>query len=221
MTVLLFDFFGTLVDYSPSRTRQDFRRSHALVPELTYEEFLASVDATFAEFDRRSDLDDSEFSMHAVAAALLSAAGAAVDPEVFERVYIAEWQAAVTVPAGLQGLIKDLRTRHRLAIVSNTHSQTMVPGYLAAWGVTDLFDTVVLSVDVGRRKPHPLIYRTALDRLGIAAADAVFVGDSYPADYLGPSALGIASFLIDPGARADVPADRRLGSVFDLPARLA
>ena len=69
MTVLLFDFFGTLVDYSPSRTAQGFRRSHALVPHLPYEEFLGAVDTTFAAFDRRSDLDDSEFSMYEVAAA--------------------------------------------------------------------------------------------------------------------------------------------------------
>jgi len=220
MTVLLFDFFGTLVDYSPSRTTQGFHRSHALLPELTYEQFLTAVDATFAGFDRRSDLDDSEFSMHEVATALLATIGAPVDPGIFERVYLAEWRAAITVPDGLEGLLKDLRTRHRLAVVSNTHSPTMVPELLAARGVADLFDAVVLSVDVGRRKPHPLIYRSALDRLGIAAADAVFVGDSYPADYLGPTALGISSFLIDPGALADVPADRRIDSVFDLPDRL-
>jgi putative hydrolase of the HAD superfamily len=221
MTVLLFDFFGTLVDYSPSRTAQGFRRSHALVPHLPYEEFLDAVDATFAAFDRRSDLDDSEFSMCEVASALLTSVGATTDPGVFEITYLAEWQAGITVPAGLEGLLKDLRTRHRLSVVSNTHSPAMVPGLLASLGVADLFDAVVLSVDVGRRKPHPLIYRTALDRLGIAAGDAVFVGDSYPADYLGPSALGITSFLIDPDALADVPAHRRIGSVFDLPARLA
>jgi hypothetical protein len=60
-------------------------------------------------------------------------------------------------------------------------------------GLTDLFDATVLSVQVGWRKPHPAIYRAALDQLGIFAADAVFVGDSYVALYVGPSLAGIRS----------------------------
>src|SRR3712207_9178645 len=66
---ILFDFFGTLVGYSPSRTAQGYPRSHALVPGVPYTEFLTSLDATFAAFDARSDADDREFGMAEVAAA--------------------------------------------------------------------------------------------------------------------------------------------------------
>ncbi len=34
MTVVFFDFFGTLVDYSPSRTEQGYHRTHASLDEL-------------------------------------------------------------------------------------------------------------------------------------------------------------------------------------------
>jgi putative hydrolase of the HAD superfamily len=221
MPVLLLDFFGTLVDYCRDRTSQGFHRSHALLPELSYPDYLARIDEVFAVFDARSDLDDSEFSMREVSAAVLDSAGSAADPADFERTYMAEWQTGVAELPGLRALLTDLSTRHRLAVVSNTHSPTMVPGFLAAWGVAGLFDTVVLSVEVGRRKPHPLVYATALDRLGISPAEAVFVGDSYDADYTGPSALGIPALLIDPAARHDVPAARRLASIFELPGRLA
>ena len=219
-TALLFDFFGTLVDYSPSRTTQDFHRSHALVPQLGYAEFLTAVDDRFADFERRCDADDSEFSMDEVAADFFTSIGSTGDPARFARTYLAEWQTAVRVLDGLDGLLRQLHERHRLAIVSNTHSPSMVPAYLAAWGVADLFDAVVLSVDVGRRKPHPLIYRTALAELGVPAADAVFVGDSYVADFRGPTEQGIAAYLIDPQARTPVPAARRISSVFDLPGLL-
>lgn len=47
------------------------------------------------------------------------------------------------------------------------------------------------------------------------------VGDSYEADHVGPESAGIRGYLIDPGATADVPTDRRLGSVLDLEAVLA
>jgi putative hydrolase of the HAD superfamily len=220
MTAILFDFFGTLVSYSPSRTAQGFARSHALVPELPYAEFLASLDACFAALDVAADIDDREFSMAQACAAFLGRPRS--DPLVaeFERTYIAEWSAGVTYLDGLQSLLSDLRTRHRLAVVSNTHSPSMVPGFLADLGVADLFDAVVLSVEVGRRKPHPSMYAAALDAMAVSPAEAVFVGDSYAADYVGPTTAGIRSFLIDPRRTADVPVGHRLTSVFDLAAQM-
>jgi putative hydrolase of the HAD superfamily len=142
-----------------------------------------------------------------------------VDAAEFERLYLAEWSAGVVVPDGLKPLLIELRQGHRLAVVSNTHSPAMVPELLIRAGIADLFDAVVLSVDVGWRKPHPAVYATALEALGITAGEAIFVGDSYAADFAGPDAAGITAFLIDPGKTAEVPAERRIDSVFDLPSR--
>jgi putative hydrolase of the HAD superfamily len=219
MTAILFDFFGTLVSYSPSRTTQGFPRSHALAPERSYAEFLTALDDCFARFDTAADADDREFSMTQVAAAFLGRPESDPVVEEFERTYVAEWSAGVAYLDGLPALLADLRTRHRLAVVSNTHSPSMVPGFLADLGVAAMFDAVVLSVQVGWRKPHPAMYAAALHALAVPSAEAVFVGDSHVADYVGPTTAGIRSFLIGPAG--DVPAAHRLDSVFDLPARLA
>jgi putative hydrolase of the HAD superfamily len=40
-----------------------------------------------------------------------------------------------------------------------------------------LFDHVISSHDVGLAKPDPAIFRAALERLGVTAAEAVFVDD--------------------------------------------
>jgi HAD superfamily hydrolase (TIGR01509 family) len=53
----------------------------------------------------------------------------------------------------------------------------------------------VSSCEVGYRKPHPAIYEAALDRLGIAGSEAVFVGDRLDADVEGPAALGMRTVL--------------------------
>jgi putative hydrolase of the HAD superfamily len=217
MSAILFDFFGTLVSYSPSRVDQGYPRSHALVQDrMSYPDFLARLDACFAGFDARSDIDDREFSMGEVAEAFLKQNGSDADPAEFERLYLAEWSAGVVFPPGLRELLSELRRTHRLAVVSNTHSATMVPDLLRAAGLDGLFDAVVLSVDVGWRKPHPSIYAAALEALGTRPEEAIFVGDSCPADFAGPGAAGITAFLIDPRKTADVPAERRIDSVFDL-----
>lgn len=227
-THILFDFFGTLVDYDARRTAQGYPRSHAELRRLgagvSYEEFLAGWDRTFAGFDLDSEAEDHEFSMTQIGTAYLTEVlgrrPEAGEVDGFIRGYLAEWSAGVTYPDGVVPLVRSLSRVYRLAVVTNTHQPDLVPGHLAAMGILDAMDAVVTSVEVGRRKPHPAIYAAAVERLGIEPGAAVFVGDTYTADFAGPERFGMTAYLIDPAGRADVPGDRRLRSVLDLPAAM-
>ncbi len=63
-------------------------------------------------------------------------------------------------------------------------------------------DAVVTSEDARAYKPRPEPFLLALERLGVAPADAVHVGDSPAADVAGAHALGIAAVLVDRAGRA-------------------
>lgn len=225
---VLLDFFGTMVAYSPSRTEQGYPASHALVTslggQLSYSDFLMAWEYESALFDARSAHDDSEFSMYQVAAAFLARALGRVpdraEAAAFAATYVREWSSAIVYPSDMPGLIEALARQFRLAVVTNTHEPDLVPLHLAAMGIARHIDAVITSVEVGWRKPHPAIYAEALHRLGITAASAVFAGDTYAADYAGPSAAGIRAYLIDPTRQHIIPADRRLRSLADLPGRL-
>lgn len=225
---MLFDFFGTLVDYSPSRIDQGYGRSHTLLRQLGvglgYQEFLATWSQVFAEFDRRSDQDDSEFSMTELGTAFLGGvlpcAPSGADVDAFVAQYLAEWCAGVRYVAGVPELVAQLAQGYRLAVVTNTHQPDLVAGHLAELGLLSMFDAVVSSVEVGWRKPHPAIYSAALEVLGVDASSSVFVGDTYRPDFEGPQRAGMMAYLIDPHQHAPVPESRRLSSIFDLPARL-
>jgi putative hydrolase of the HAD superfamily len=56
------------------------------------------------------------------------------------------------------------------------------------WDV--IFDAVVISGEVGMRKPEPEIYRHTLDQLGVKASSAVFV-DDLPSNVRGAAQVGI------------------------------
>jgi putative hydrolase of the HAD superfamily len=227
-THILFDFFGTLVEYKAGWTVLGHPRSHDLLRrwgcELTYPDFMAAWSRTCAEFDRRAGRDDSEFSMTQAGTAFLAEvlgrppAGAEVEGFVAE--YIREWNAGVAYPAAAVECVRELAGDYRLAVVTNTHQADLVPDHLESMGLRDHFDAVITSVEVGWRKPRPEIFAATLDTLGIDAAAAVFVGDTYTPDFVGPDRAGIAAFLIDPHRRAPVPDERRLDSIADLPARL-
>lgn len=82
----------------------------------------------------------------------------------------------------------------RLALVSNASS-----GEVAAWPqspLAPLFDAVVFSWECGWRKPQREIYREALTRLGVAAAESLFVGDGGSDELRGAHGVGMTPVLI-------------------------
>lgn len=225
MTVLFFDFFGTLVRYSPSRSEQGYPRTDALLRRLgmsmPYEDWLNVWGAVSADHDRRSAETLAEYTMRDVADAFLPRIGLAADDESADAViasFIAEWNTGVTDIDGVPEMLHELAKEHRLAVVSNTHDPDLVPDHLERMGVASYLDVVVLSVTVGVRKPHPEIYRTALDAMDARPEEAVFVGDTVDADHAGPVRAGMRALLI--GGDASVPADQRIACVTELPSAL-
>lgn len=101
------------------------------------------------------------------------------------------------IGAGVRESLERLRAAgFKLAVVSN--SEGTIEQMLLEIGLRPLLDAVVDSSVVGFTKPDPRIFQIALDRLGVAAADALMVGDSPSADVDGASAAGIRAALIDP-----------------------
>ena len=100
--------------------------------------------------------------------------------------------------------------------MSNTHDAAVIPSMLVAMDGGHHFETVVLSIEVGRRKPHPSIYRVALDAMGCESGEVVFVGDSFEADYEGPRRVGMSALLIDPGGQHGAEPSDRLDAVLDV-----
>lgn len=58
-------------------------------------------------------------------------------------------------------------------------------------GVSTFVDAVTTSEDVGRTKPDPAVFETALERAGVDASRALMVGDRYEHDMAGAARLGI------------------------------
>ena len=80
-------------------------------------------------------------------------------------------------------------------------------------------DAIVDSRSHGRVKPHPTIFQATLVALGVAAEDAVMVGDSLEEDVEGARALGMRAILIDREERHP-EVDERLTDLYGLPAAL-
>jgi putative hydrolase of the HAD superfamily len=92
----------------------------------------------------------------------------------------------------LAAYLRHLRGRAATAIISNAwpHMRTR----LAAAGLADAVDEVILSCEVGCAKPDPRIYGVALQRLGADPRNALFIDDT-DGNVAAARALGLTGYL--------------------------
>lgn len=93
------------------------------------------------------------------------------------KAFRADFFAGDRLDQKLLDFILELRTRYKVAILSNA------PGNLRNWIAReweipdDTFAAIVISGEEGVMKPHPQIYRVVLRRLGVTPSEAIFVDD--------------------------------------------
>ncbi len=110
----------------------------------------------------------------------------------FERFFSTNPQAVPVVSR-----LRD--TGFKLGIVSNTFFPAFaIDEVLEREGLLDPFPVRIYSSDVGFMKPHPGIFRAALDRLEVAPERTMHVGDLIRKDVRGASRVGIQSVLMLP-----------------------
>ena len=93
-----------------------------------------------------------------------------------------------------RALLIDLRRRHKLGLVTDGRADVQRKK-IEALGAAELLDAVVVTAElgIGFSKPHPAAYRAAIGRLGVEAADAVYVADNPVKDFIGARSVGMAS----------------------------
>ncbi|HDN62352.1 MAG TPA: HAD family hydrolase, partial [Candidatus Bathyarchaeota archaeon] len=110
-------------------------------------------------------------------------------------------------------VLEYLKGRYRLAVISNASSE--LPRYaIKRLGLESYFEVIVLSRDIGIRKPSPEIFKFTLQKLRLSSFQAVHVGDSMEKDVLGAKRVGMKAVWINrSGEEASVDADYVLRSI--------
>ncbi len=85
--------------------------------------------------------------------------------------------------------IHRLRPQYRTALLSNMFSD-LRRLMTDQWFMLDAFDEIIVSAEVGLMKPDPRIFHLALERLGAAPQEAVFI-DDMPRNLTGAQAVGL------------------------------
>jgi HAD superfamily hydrolase (TIGR01662 family) len=106
----------------------------------------------------------------------------------------------------------------RLGLISNSHRP--LESFESHFHLEGLISVRVSSADYGFLKPHPSIFRAALERMRVEAGDAAMVGDSVLHDIAGARQVGMRPILIardsTPAVDEDVPVIKSLSELPEL-----
>ena len=115
-------------------------------------------------------------------------------------------------------------------VLAEARRRGLIQGVISDWStdlvdilhaleISPLMEFVVASGAIGFAKPSPEIFQQALVRAGVAADEALYIGDTYVLDVLGARAVGMHVALIDREGVSpplDCPVLRRLDELFRL-----
>lgn len=93
--------------------------------------------------------------------------------------------------------LEHLRVNYNLLLISNLIVEGGIEDLLNMTGLENYFNIVLTSIGVGWKKPHPSIYKKALERADVLPEDTIFVGDDLVNDYVMPSRMGFRAYLYD------------------------
>ena len=105
------------------------------------------------------------------------------------------WQKHISLDPEAHRVLNTLHHSKKLALVSNFDHPPHVHSVLSKLGLTPYFDSVVISAEVGVKKPDPRIFDAALEQTGIKPEEAIYVGDTED-DIKAARAAGMVPVLI-------------------------
>ena len=203
---VIFDFHATLVDvdtqdpgawirsaiqYLKDQGREPAPLGPAEIDALGHHLDVIWEHANTFDPDSERDLDQARHREVFVEAVGLFPGP--VDTELVDGLYAVmadQWSPfADTIP-----VLRELKAQGlRIVVLSNIGLD--IREHLLTHGLAGFVDACVLSYEVGVVKPNPEIFRRALDRLEVPAAETLMVGDSWRHDG-GAAALGIRSLIL-------------------------
>jgi HAD superfamily hydrolase (TIGR01549 family) len=110
---------------------------------------------------------------------------------------IEAWSKYLTLDSDAIPILQSLKQEQYIGLITNFDHPPYIYSILTELNIINLFDTIIISGEVGIKKPNPKIFSLALEECGLQPHDVVYVGDTREDDVNGALAAKIRPILID------------------------
>jgi FMN phosphatase YigB (HAD superfamily) len=211
-TTVIFDLFDTIVNFNfrrlPSveltgiRSRTTSREVYAVFaayyPDISFEEFYPYFVDSYHRFQDMKHAEYKEYPNRVRFELMLrnmnipadSDADHAADAMV--TAHMEGLARAVEFPEENESALESVKSKgYRMAVISNFDYAPTAYSLIEKFRIGRFFEKIVISEEVGWRKPKPVIFTTAIELLGIRPEEALYVGDNFSADICGAKGVGM------------------------------
>ena len=204
-TTLIFDAFDTVIHINTSKlptlnidgqeisttAPAAYEAYAALFGKMSFDAFYAAFSQSFRQVTtiRRGDLREivsqQRFRMMLE---LLGHPQAGITDDAVEKItraHMRQLQESFEVRPETLQVLQWAKSRYRTAMISNFAYAPTLYESLDQFGIRSLFETIVVSADVGWCKPHRIIFDHAFEKMRIRPSEALFIGDQLYVDVYG------------------------------------
>jgi HAD superfamily hydrolase (TIGR01549 family) len=202
---VIFDYIGTLVSCQGYNMADSENKLYtALKTEgfvIEKETFLDAYNVAHQKYRKVRYEQFREVTNAIWVAEALCSLGIKVSPQDSRvkaalNVFFQDFIDTLELRAGAKKLLAQTQALYKVGLISNFTHAPVIHKSLRKIGIHDYFNAVVVSEDVGWRKPCPQIFQDALNRLHVKAEETVYVGDSPIEDIKGAKEAGIATVFV-------------------------
>lgn len=203
---LIFDINGTLIDINTNEGSegiyhvvsnfliyQGIALSRQMVHDLFFQfmkEYRQASDESYPEFDAVGIFREIITRYASAFTRTLPAEKLEQLPLLLAEIFRAASLYRLSLYPGVKEVLDHLRPQYRLTAISDAQRAWAIPE-LNAVGLLDYFAPIIISSDLGYRKPDIRIFRQALDGLGLEPSEVLFVGNDMYRDIFGAQQLGL------------------------------
>lgn len=112
------------------------------------------------------------------------------------NVFFQDYVDSLKIKPCAKSILEQVSTDYKLGLVSNFTYAPVIYAGLRKLGINQFFNAVLVSEEVGWRKPSRRIFEEALRRLGVTGKETAYVGDSPLEDIEGAKALGMRTIFV-------------------------
>jgi putative hydrolase of the HAD superfamily len=191
---VIFDLYGTLVENYPSSEGNRVLKQAAAIFSAPPEEFMA---LWYKDFDDRQIgilKTYQECFKHICQRLGVKYNQEQLDSTAELRYKLTRQEAMTYKEGALEALIYLRAKKYKIGLVSNCSLETT-----RIWPETKLaplIDVPVFSAVEGIKKPDPRLFQIALDRLGVLAAECLYIADGMSQELTTASKLGMQAILV-------------------------
>jgi len=205
LKAVIFDYIGTLVNCKGySMTASENKLYSALAAEgfeVGKDKFLDAYHIAHLKYRRIRYEEYREVTNAVWVAEALCSLGYRVTSEdesvkAALNVFFQDFIDTLELREGAKQLLTQTAAQTKVGLISNFTHAPVIHKSLRKVGIHPYFNAIVVSEEVGWRKPSHHIFEDALMRLQIRADEAVFVGDSPIEDIRGAKEAGLKTIFV-------------------------